>query len=868
MKIETRVHLQVQLLLIIVVGALQLSLYKHHQEEALISEMRSAQLISDGIINGLNMMMENKTISDPVARARFIKKSSASNNIVNLQVLRGEPVTKQFGPGLPQEQPDDALDTQALKDGQRHSFHYKDGDLNRLRIIIPFIAHEEYLGSKCLNCHNVPEGTINGAMDLTLDTTQEVNALNTYALRNLLTFLFIQALLFVAIRLILRRYVTQPIDKIRDILTRIETTGNYDLRVNTKLSGEIGQMAFAINNMLSTLQHILLDINTKMIAIAKGDFSQHENVPARGDLEKLEYGVNNAVIKLEQSNLKFTALFNATADSVILFDEIHIIDCNPATLTLFGFSTKAECLASTLFKISPSKQPCGNTSYKLAERYFAQSLKNDNVRFEWLHERVDNGFNFPAEILLSSILLNGRQLIQATIHDITERKNQIIQLEKAAHYDSLTGIPNRKLFTDRLSQAIALSKRENKVLGVLYIDLDNFKPINDNYGHATGDEVLVEVAHRISTTLRTEDSVARLGGDEFAVLLVGMATIEQCSTAIERILDTLSMGIKLDSGRFLVTCSIGAALYPMDSNDPDMLMRFADQAMYQAKLSGKNQYCLHDAQKDKLMHSRQTSIDNVHAALKNNELELFYQPKIDMISGNPIGAEALIRWRHPTRGLVSPIDFIPLIDNTELEIPVGEWVIAEAIKQIETWKTAGLSLEISINISANHLQSEGFVASLKERLPVSGLLAHGQLQIEILETTALDDITKVSEIITSCKDIGISFALDDFGTGYSSLTYLSHLPVDVIKIDQTFVYDMLKVKGDHAIVQGVIVLSQAFERKVVAEGVESNAQRLELLNMGCTVGQGYEFAHPMPADEFFDWVSKKLAAKEDPLVIE
>jgi diguanylate cyclase (GGDEF)-like protein/PAS domain S-box-containing protein len=437
--------------------------------------------------------------------------------------------------------------------------------------------------------------------------------------------------------------------------------------------------------------------------------------------------------------------------------------------------------------------------------------------------------------------------------DISLLKEHEKQLEYIAHYDSLTGVPNRVLLADRMKQAIAQASRDQEMMAVCYLDLDGFKEINDRMGHDAGDQVLVEIARRISGTIRGGDTVARLGGDEFVVLLLGLQKGEECIASLERLNETIMQSIRIGEKSVSVGASIGVSIFPLDDDDPDTLLRHADQAMYMAKQSGKNRFHVYDPALDQKNRDRNAFITEIGQALDNNEFVLYYQPKINLRTRKMAGVEALVRWRHPSRGLLSPAEFLHAIEHTDLDIRLGEWVTGTALEQIRKWREAGLDIEVSINISAHHLESVGFVETLRARVALYPDMPSGRLQIEILETIALDDITVVSGIIFACREFGVGFALDDFGTGYSSLTYLNHLPVDVLKVDQSFVRGMLDDRGDRAIVRGIVALARAFDHQTVAEGIESDKHYEMLLKIGCDIGQGYAIARPMPAEELLKW---------------
>jgi len=447
----------------------------------------------------------------------------------------------------------------------------------------------------------------------------------------------------------------------------------------------------------------------------------------------------------------------------------------------------------------------------------------------------------------------GEPAVLGWFYDISHIKKHEAELSRVAHYDLLTGIPNRALLADRMKQAVSQTAREQNMMAVCYLDLDGFKPVNDSLGHDAGDYVLVEVAKRIGDTIRGGDTVARLGGDEFVILLLGLEQGEECVTTLERILAMIAKPIDFKNKINTVSASIGVTIYPLDSDDPDTLLRHADQAMYIAKQEGKNRFHIYDPEMDRRARNQNEFLKSIRHALEHDQFELHYQPKVNLRTKKLVGVEALIRWRHPERGLLSPAEFLRHIENTDLDIKVGEWVTATALTQIQQWRSAGLNFEVSINISGYHLESPDFANKLQQQLADYHDLPVGRLQIEVLETVALNDITVVQRVIESCRKLGVGFALDDFGTGYSSLSYLSSLAVDTIKIDQSFVRDMLEDKGDKAIVQGIIALAKAFERQTVAEGIETDDHYQTLLDMGCEVGQGYGIARPMPANEIINW---------------
>ena len=444
------------------------------------------------------------------------------------------------------------------------------------------------------------------------------------------------------------------------------------------------------------------------------------------------------------------------------------------------------------------------------------------------------------------------QLALETANCELEYANQI--LEHIAHYDALTHLPNRVLLADRMQQAMLHNQRSGLTLAVVFLDLDGFKAVNDQYGHGIGDRLLITLSQRMKAALREGDTLARIGGDEFVVVLTNLKQAADCEPLLVRLLQAAAEPVQLDEHRLEVSASIGVTLYPQDGVDAEQLLRHADQAMYLAKQAGKNCYHLFDVAQDVAVKHKRESLEHIRTALRNNEFVLYYQPKVNMRTGAVIGAEALIRWQHPERGLLAPATFLPVIENHLLSVELGEWVIATALEQMADWHISGLEIPVSVNIGALQLQQSDFADRLEELLILQPDANPNNLELEILETSALEDINQVSTAIHACQSLGVSFALDDFGTGYSSLTYLKRLPAELLKIDQSFVRDMLEDSDDLAIIQGIIGLATAFHRNVIAEGVETIEHGEKLLSIGCELAQGYGIARPMPASAIPNWV--------------
>jgi len=461
----------------------------------------------------------------------------------------------------------------------------------------------------------------------------------------------------------------------------------------------------------------------------------------------------------------------------------------------------------------------------------------------------------------SDYLLKNQLKSAQLIHSISssiQRASLEKKLHDMAHYDSLTGLASRPILIDQLQQAI---KSEQK-LAVAYLDLDNFKPINDKYGHETGDFVLKTIAQRLQSTLRKEDTLARIGGDEFIFLLRGAAhTIQEYEILLQEVLIEVNDPIKLAefSCSVQISASVGVALPNNDGLSCDDVLRRADQTMYQAKRSGTNRILFFDPEEESLRHARHDLLLAAEQGIARKEFILHYQPKVNLMDHQLIGVEALIRWNHPTLGLLYPGHFSEVLEHPHIGILIGEWVLAEALKQHKIWTRNHLSM--SVNISPAHLLSEGFVENLRELLISTNNIKPKTLELEILESTTIGNVDQAVDVLNGCRNLGVSIALDDFGTGYASLSYLKKLPLDTLKIDQSFVKKLLSDQEDKSIVTCIVALSKAFGYNLVAEGIESQELEKVLIGMGCYHGQGYYIAKPMSADNMNLWIKNMTSAK-------
>ena len=572
-----------------------------------------------------------------------------------------------------------------------------------------------------------------------------------------------------------------------------------------------------------------------------------------GFLGYIGSGVDITERRLAEEKLQLAASVFSSAREGIMITRTDgtIIDVNQAFCHITGYA-RDDVLGRNPRILSSGRQ----------DKDYYQTMWNSlTQQGHWYGEiwnRRKNGEVY-AEMQTISTVRNAQgepEQYVALFSDITSIKANQQQLEHIAHYDMLTGLPNRVLLADRLQQAIAQTQRRGGKLAVAYLDLDGFKAVNDIHGHDAGDMLLTTVATRMKQTLRKGDTIARIGGDEFVVVLRDLTEVGDSVPFLQRLLDSAAQLVRHGEHDLQVSVSVGVTFFPqVEAVDADQLLRQADQAMYQAKLSGRNRHHFFDAEQDRHMRGHHESLDLLRQALSLHEFVLYYQPKVNMRLGTVVGAEALIRWQHPTRGLLLPGAFLPVIEEDRLAVEVGEWVIHTALTDVARWHAAGLNIPVSVNVGARQLQQSDFFERLRLLLAAHPAFRPGDLVLEVLETSALQDLAQVSRVIESCRALGVTFSLDDFGTGYSSLTYLKKLAVTELKIDQSFVRDMLDDPDDLAILQGVIGLASAFGRKVVAEGVETVAHGTLLLQLGCHLAQGYGIARPMPADALAPWAA-------------
>lgn len=467
-------------------------------------------------------------------------------------------------------------------------------------------------------------------------------------------------------------------------------------------------------------------------------------------------------------------------------------------------------------------------------------------------QRCD-GSVFPVHLTVSSIRQGNAQVYVGVLRDITQRRQDEEEIRRLAFYDPLTGLPNRRLLLDRLQKALAASERNRQFGAVMFLDLDHFKQLNDTLGHGVGDLLLQQVAQRMTSCVRQLDSVARLGGDEFVVLLgdLGADSLEaakQASLVADKIMATLAPAYRLNDQPYRITPSVGIAVF-QEREPLDELLKKADIAMYQAKAAGRNTARFFDPAMQAAAVARADTEKELLLALTEGQFELHYQPLVNG-AGATVGVEALLRWQHPVKGMVSPAAFIPIAEDTGLILPLGQWVLEEACRQLARWSQMeqAKAWTVSVNVSALQFVQASFVDTVRNALHASGA-DPGLLKLELTESMLAKDMAQFIGKMTQLKGLGVGFSLDDFGTGYSSLAYLKQLPLDQLKIDRSFVRDLEVDASDAIIARSIVVLGHALGLKIVAEGVETSAQRDVLMGFGCDYLQGYLFSRPRRASE-------------------
>jgi len=604
-----------------------------------------------------------------------------------------------------------------------------------------------------------------------------------------------------------------------------------------------------LENLISTILLYIIFLIIIFILIKKMRTEEQQYT------EKLEVEIAKKTSEIQKQKDTFETLFEKSSDGISILKDGKFIQCNETIVEILRYKTKDEILNLHPSDLSPEFQPDGRASSEKAEEMMRMAIENGSNQFEWIYKR-SNGETFWAEISLTPIILNDVQVIYVIWRDISEKKvaQKMLMEQKdilyyQAHHDSLTSLPNRMLFNERLEYGLEKAKHKKTKLALLFIDLDQFKQINDSLGHEIGDRVLTVVAERLKAKIRKKDTLARLGGDEFVIIMEEYKKIKDLSSVAEKILEVLIQPIHVEGQTLYISCSIGISLYPKDDIYADNLLKYADAAMYKAKDEGRNNYQFYRTEMTNLAFERIIMKAGLRQALDNEEFIVYYQPQIDARSEKLIGLEALVRWNHPDMGLMPPVKFISLAVESGLIVEVDRWVMRTAMNQLQEWYKDGLSPGIlALNLTLTNLNQENYLQSLNECI-VKNDFEPSRLELEITEGEVMEKFEDAIIKLQAISDMNIRISIDDFGTGHSSLSYLKKLPVHKLKIDQSFIKEIPYNEEDAAIVKTIIALAKNLNLDVIAEGVETNAQKEFLVKNGCTRMQGYYYDKPLTAKE-------------------
>ncbi len=570
------------------------------------------------------------------------------------------------------------------------------------------------------------------------------------------------------------------------------------------------------------------------------DFLVKGSVDARLLLRSIRYAIERkrAELQLRQSEAKVRALYEAVPDLLLFLDHEGRFIEGKAARDFPDELAPEHFLGRTIPEVMPP-EVAGQAMICLEKAMLGGEL----VSFEYQLELPEGIFDFEARFIRAS----GEEVL-CIVRDISERKRTEQRLHFLAHYDTLTGLPNRFLFNEGLRRAQVQANRTSDTMAVMFIDLDRFKTINDTLGHSVGDKLLQQVGGRVGLCVRETDTVARLGGDEFAVILTNVREEHDASVVASKIIDALRPPFIVDGHEVFIGASIGITFYRPGQDERDTLLEKADVAMYYAKEQGRNNFQFYSPEMDEVAYERLVLENHLRHALERDEFVLHYQPQVAAHGAKIMGVEALLRWQHPERGLVSPVDFIPLLEESGLIVPVGRWVLQKACEQAQLWADAGVPVRVAVNLSVHQFKQPGIVDDVAQVLAASGLSPE-LLELELTESMFMDSADSNINMLKQLKALGVSIAIDDFGTGASSLAYLKDFPVDTLKICQSFVLNLPHSNDDSAIASAVLSLAQGMSLSSVAEGVENHQQADFLRERSCDYIQGFLFSKPLPADE-------------------
>ncbi|MBI4681668.1 MAG: EAL domain-containing protein [Nitrospirae bacterium] len=690
-------------------------------------------------------------------------------------------------------------------------------------------------------------------------------------------------LIAVVIAIPLSRTITNPLVRLKNFAEKI-SRGELETQIDIKTRDEIGDLAGAFNKMSTDMHKTISSLDQEISERKKAEDEIKSNYQVQSVLSKL-LNISLQEISLEeQLKIILEHILSISWVSLVSKGAIFLVEDDAGVLVMKAQHELAAPLLKSCARVPFGRCMCGRAAAS-GEIEFADRI---DERHDTRYDGIAPHGHYCVPIMHEGKVLGIINLYVKEGHKRDQREERFLwavadvlagiirhkqaekQIKYLAYYDDLTGLPNRVLFKDRVENSLKETQRYNGLIAVLFLDLDNFKKINDTLGHRMGDLMLKEVAMRLKTCLRESDTIARknenlsesilarLGGDEFTVLLINIGHIEDAAKVSQRILEVISQPITLDSHEVIITASIGISTCCIEEENVDSLLKHADTAMYKAKKDGKNNYKFFNQSMNAAVMRRLDLENKLRKAYINREFMLYYQPQFEIVTGKIVGMEALIRWQHPEMGMVPPMEFIPLAEETGLIVPIGEWVLNAACTQNKAWQDEGyLPIKLSVNLSSQQFKNNDIIKTISKVLKDT-CMDPRYLVLEITESIIMQNKEKTISMLNTLNTMGLSLAMDDFGTGYSSLSYLKRFPLDVVKIDRSFIKDVTGSKEDAAIVKAIIAMVHSLELKVIAEGVETEQQLNFLLEHGCDEVQGYLFSRPLPSKDVSNLLRKGL----------
>lgn len=700
-------------------------------------------------------------------------------------------------------------------------------DEHKHRFVSPLILNHTQFGLDHVSVYQeiVLDGKMVGAIYIQSNLDDMYNNLSYYALILFIGLIFALLLSYVLAKK-LQEKITEPIIQMANVMQTVREGKNYSLRAPIVSHDELGLLAEGFNEMISQIQ------------LRDTTLEEHK--------KNLQLLVEQRTGELHKITDRLVLHFQQLPFAVIEWDmDFRVIDWNPAAEKIFGF-TKEEAMGKRGEElIVPTNVLIQTTNI------WSALLGGNGGEYSLNENQTKEGKIIICEWHNTRLIDENNQIvgIASIAEDVTEKKEFEQKLEYLAYYDALTGLPNRALFKDRIETECRRADRNQNIVGIVFMDIDFFKTVNDTLGHGVGDILLKAIASRLKSSFRRSDTVSRFGGDEFAVLIPDLHNVEEIEPILQNIYDQFIAPFEILEHVLYVSLSIGYSFYLLDETDAEMLLRDADAAMYHAKESGRNKYCRYQSEMTAYIQDELKIQNELNNALKNGEFLLYYQPQMSINSKIVTGVEALVRWNHPERGIVPPGQFISIAEKTGLIVPIGEWVLRTACQQLKHWNDQGIyPFTMAINLSSRQFKEENFFNRVVEIFHETGVDTN-EIELELTESILIDDTSKIFNILAAFKTFGIQFSLDDFGTGYSSLSYLKHFPISKLKIDQSFVKNIMTDGNDSTLVKAIIAMGRALNLTTIAEGVELQEQMDFLRQEGCDEIQGYLLGKPMPASQ-------------------